>query len=200
MKIRIRKGIGLFSALLMIVTLSGCSDTIPPDAGVINVNKAIARQSGDTIADSNTGTKELPISTWSFRALTEAYPSAVFVNTDGRIILQAEDVPYSTNQDEYCYLGPLRMSPYYQGTFFVEKLETDQYVEGLKLSWRKSMQLKSAEVLPIPSMQLEEPIPIDTELPISTYFLAFVYLDKNTNQYAVLKDTNGSAKGIWMVQ
>lgn len=195
MKKRIRKGIRQFSALLMVVTFFGCSDTIPPDAGVINVNEALARQNGDTIADNNnTGTKELPISTWSFQTLTEAYPSAVFVNTEGKIILQAEDTLYATDQDEY-YLGPLRM-----GASFVEKLETDQYVEGLKLSWWKSMQLKSAEVLPIPSVQLEEPIPIDTELPISTYFLAFVYLDKNTNQYAVLKDTNGSAKGIWMVQ
>lgn len=182
----------------MVVTFSGCNDT-PADVGVINVNQALARQSGDTIADNNTGKKELPISTWSFQALTEAYPSAVFVNTEGKIILQAEDTLYATDQDEY-YLGPLRMGAYYKGASFVEKLETDQYVEGLKLSWWKSMQLKSAEVLPIPSVQLEEPIPIDTELPISAYFLAFVYLDENTNQYAVLKDNNGSAKGIWMVQ
>ena len=198
MKKRIRKGIRLFSALLMVVTFSGCNDT-PADVGVINVNEALARQSGDTIADNNTGKKELPISTWSFQALTEAYPSAVFVNTEGKIILQAEDTLYATDQDEY-YLGPLRMGAYYKGASFVEKLETDQYVEGLKLSWWKSMQLKSAEVLPIPSVQLEEPIPIDTELPISAYFFAFVYLDENTNQYAVLKDNDGSAKGIWMIQ
>lgn len=198
MKKRIRKGIRLFSALLMVVTFSGCSDT-PADADVLNVNEALARQSGATIADNNTGTKELPISTWSFQTLTETYPSAVFVNTEGKIILQAEDTLYATDQDEY-YLGPLRMGAYYKGASFVEKLETDQYVEGLKLSWWKSMQLKSAEVLPIPSVQLEEPIPIDTELPISAYFFAFVYLDENTNQYAVLKDNDGSAKGIWMIQ
>ncbi len=191
-----RKGMLSVFILLAIAIVSGCGSSIPADANMIDVNKSLAQQS--SAVQSQTGTAELPIETQDIESLIKEYPSAVFVTAGGKIISDAGDSPYSAEQNEY-YLGPLRMDAYYKGASSAEKIETDAYVEGVRLSWWKSQQLKSEKVLPIPSVSLDEPISIDADQTVSVYFFPFVYLDASTNQYAVLKDTDGSAKGIWAI-
>ena len=178
-------------ALFTFFATTGCSKVVPANASIVNVNDALARQ--ERIST------ELPVQTYTFQELLDAYPSAIFVNVDGKVIAQDDDSPYLISENEF-YLGPLRMDAYYKGASSVEKFESNAYVKGVRLSWWKAKQLHSSEILPVPEVKMDKPIPIKTNDPVSIYFMAFVCQDEKTKQYAVLKDSRGLAEGIWMVQ
>lgn len=196
MKNDYRNGIVLIIVLLASAIISGCGSTIPADANIIDVNESLSQKSSEV--QSQTGTAELPIEALDLATLMKDYPSAIFVTASGKVISESDDEPYTEEENE-CYVGPLRMDALYKGASSVVKFETDSYVKGTELSWWKSQKLKSEKVLPIPSVEPDEPIAIDSSKTVSIYFLPFVFLDKDTNQYAVLKDSDGSAKGIWAI-
>ena len=183
-----KQGILVLTAALLLIPMSGCSSGTAAVSSTINVN------------DTLTAPGELPVTTWTYDGITEAYPDAVFVNAEGKVLPAGNESPYSLTPQE-CYLGPLRIAPDFKNAYSVDQLSGNGiYISGAKLSWWKSLQLNSSEALPVADVQPEEPILIPADSTISIYFFPVVYLDPDSSQYAVLKDTGGSAKGIWMVQ
>lgn len=179
----------VLTVALLLIPMSGCTGSTADRSIPINVNDAL------------TASGELPVTTWTtYDGLSEAYPDAVFVNAEGKVLPAGNESPYSLTPQE-CYLGPLRVAPYFKNAYSVDRLSGEGiYISGAKLSWWKSLQLNSQETLPVADVQPEEPILIPADSTISIYFFPVVYLDPDSSQYAVLKDTGGSAKGIWMVQ
>lgn len=186
-----RKGIPWVAGILLVLAVSGCAKAVSAEAGIIDVN--------DSMIQAVEGTSKFPVEAMSIDRFVEKYPSAVFVNAEGSIVVSAEDLPYSAGESEY-FIGPLRISAYYKGASSVNGFSNeDLYVKGAKLSWLKSLQHGTKEILQYPQVQPEIEIKVASDQTIAVYILPLAYLDEETNQYAVLKDDDGYAKGLWAV-
>ena len=121
------------------------------------------------------------------------------MNAEGSIVTGEEDLPYSVGESEY-FIGPVRISAYYKGASSVKGFSNeDMYVKGAKLSWLKSLRHGTKEILQYPAVQPEIEIKLASDQTVAVYILPLAYLDDETNQYAVIKDDHGYAKGLWAV-
>ncbi|MCI6754359.1 MAG: hypothetical protein SPH34_04415 [Lachnospiraceae bacterium] len=149
--------------------VSGCTKAVPADANIIDVNASLAK--------GNEVNGQYPVEALTLNDLIEKYPSAVFVNAEGSIVTGEEDLPYSAGESEY-FIGPVRISAY---------------------SWLKSLRHGTKEILQYPAVQPEIEIKLASDQTVAVYILPLAYLDDETNQYAVIKDDHGYAKGLWAV-
>ncbi|MDD6599453.1 MAG: hypothetical protein PUE98_03175 [Galactobacillus timonensis] len=188
MKTTVRKGIALFAVAFLV---AGCTKAVPADANIIDVNASLAK--------GNEVNGQYPVEALTLNDLIEKYPSAVFVNAEGSIVTGEEDLPYSAGESEY-FIGPVRISAYYKGASSVKGFSNeDMYVKGAKLSWLKSLRHGTKEILQYPAVQPEIEIKLASDQTVAVYILPLAYLDDETNQYAVIKDDHGYAKGLWAV-